>query len=278
MTGVLAAELLVLRKRVSPWVILGIWVALALTFAYLLPYLTYQGRASFGEGSSLLRMLPESLVSNLIGGFPFYGGTLALMLGVLAVGSDYGWGVLKTLFTQRPGRLQVFGAKLVTLGVALVPFVLLTYGLGALSSLLIATREHAAISWPEPGLLLRALAASWLILAVWAALGVLLAVLTRGTSLAIGIGILWVLVVEGLVSALFNESDRLRPLIQFFIRANAYSVGRPLGAAASSAASGGPGTFTGPYVDTMQALIVLACYLAGFLLVSAVVLRRRDVA
>ena len=49
------------------------------------------------------------------------------------------------------------------------------------------------------------MAAGWLILAAWAALGVLLGVLTRGTSLAIGVGILYALVIEGLLSAFADE-------------------------------------------------------------------------
>ena len=41
----LAAELLVLRKRASTWILLGVWVLLGLLFGYLLPYLTYKGGA-----------------------------------------------------------------------------------------------------------------------------------------------------------------------------------------------------------------------------------------
>ncbi len=41
MIGSIGAELLLLRKRASTWVLLGIWVALALTFAYLVAYVTY---------------------------------------------------------------------------------------------------------------------------------------------------------------------------------------------------------------------------------------------
>ena len=41
----------------------------------------------------------------------------ASILGVLSVGSEFGWGTWKTLLTQRPGRLTVFGAKLVALAV-----------------------------------------------------------------------------------------------------------------------------------------------------------------
>src|SRR5690606_17201091 len=117
----------------------------------------------------------------------FYGGAIVLILGVMAIGSDYGWGTLKTIFTQRPGRGQVFAARMTALAVILVPFVLIVFGLGAVASVTIALIEDAAIAWPSVQDLVEACLAGWLILAVWAAAGVLLAVITRGTSLAIGI-------------------------------------------------------------------------------------------
>ena len=36
------AELLLLGKRASTWILLGIWAALALTFAYVVPYVSTQ--------------------------------------------------------------------------------------------------------------------------------------------------------------------------------------------------------------------------------------------
>jgi ABC-2 type transport system permease protein len=275
MMGSLAAELLVLRKRASSWILLALWTTLALVFAYVVPYITYLN----GSGREPLSdVLPQHLVGSLIGGFPFFGGVLALMLGVLAFGSEYGWGTLKTLFTQRPGRLQVFGAKLLALATALIPFVLVVFALGALASYAVALREGADMTWPSPWLLLRGLVAGWLILAVWAALGVLLAVLSRGTALAVGIGILYSLVIEGLLSALASQVSLLDPLVEFFLRANAYSLVAGLGVSAEDVANNGPGSFSGPFVDGGQALLVLALYLAGFLFLSGWLLRRRDIA
>jgi ABC-type transport system involved in multi-copper enzyme maturation permease subunit len=222
-------------------------------------------------------LLPNRLVGNLSAGFPFFGGVFALMLGVLAFGSEYGRGTMKTLLTQRPGRLRVFAAKLVALGAALVPFVLSVFLLGTLSSYLIARREGAEVDWPSAWVVVRALGAGWLILAVWAALGVLLGVLSRGTGLAIGVGILYALVVEGLVSAFADAIGVLEPFVELFLRANAYSLVEGLGLSTSGAASNGPGSFSGPYVGGGQALGVLAVYLLGFLLTTGLVLRRRDV-
>jgi ABC-type transport system involved in multi-copper enzyme maturation permease subunit len=274
MTRSVAAELLVLRKRLSTWILLAIWTLLALVFAYVVPYITYLNGAS---REPLTDLLPRNLVGTLMAGFPFFGGVLALQLGVLALGSEYGWGTLKTLLTQRPGRLRMFAAKLFALGAALVPFVLVVFVLGALASYAIALREGADAAWPSAWLVLRGLGAGWLILAVWAAFGVMLAVLSRGTSLAIGIGILYSLVIEGLLSALATQVSLVDRLVEFFLRANGYSLVAALGVSADAVADRGPGSFSGPFVGGVQALLVLASYLAALLVASGWLLRRRDV-
>lgn len=278
MISSISAELLLLRKRVATWILLTIWMAMAAVFGYLVPYLTYRNNPRGAMQAQLADLLPGNLVGNLLIGFPFFGGVLVLILGVLVVGSEYGWGTIKTLFTQRRGRLQIFGAKLAALAAALLVFVLADFAVSALSSLLIARREDAAVDWPSVWLVVRGIVAAWLILAVWAALGVLLAVFFRGTALAIGIGILYGLVIEGLISTLFDQVRLLRPLAQALLRTNAYSLVEPLGVSVTTAAGAGPGMFSGPYVGGVQASLVLAAYLAGFILLAALLLRQRDVA
>lgn len=268
------AELLLLRKRAGYWVLLAIWLALAVFFAYVLPYATGE---DISRPTRLADLLPTRLAGTLIGGFPFFGGAIALILAVLLVGGEFGWGTWKTLFTQRPGRLHVFAAKLVALGIALVPFVVLVFAAGAVSSVLIARREDAAVVWPAAGLLLRATLAGWVILAVWAALGVLLAVLTRGVAMAMGIGILYALVIEGLLYAFAGEVRALEPVGEFFLRANVYSLAATVGASASAVAENGPGSFSGPFVSGARALAVVAVYAAAFVGLAALLLRRRDV-
>jgi ABC-2 type transport system permease protein len=269
----IAAELLVLRKRAATWILLGIWTLLGVFFAYVIPYALDPEDATGG----IEPLLPHSLAGNLIAGFPFFGGVFALMLGVFAFGSEYGWGTLKTLFTQRPGRLRVFAAKLAALAIALIPFVVVLFAAGAVASFVIAQIEGAPADWPSAWLLVRALAAGWLILAVWAALGVLLGIVTRGTSLAIGIGILYALVIEGLLSAFADSVGVLEPLTNVFLRANGYSIAAALGASVDSIESNGPGSFGGPFVASGQAVAVLAAFVAAFAAVSGALLRRRDV-
>jgi ABC-type transport system involved in multi-copper enzyme maturation permease subunit len=270
-------ELLVLRKRASTWILLGVWTLLGLLFSYLLPYLTYRGGIEGPRQSPLEALLPQRLADNLLGGFPFFGGVFALMLGVLAIGSDYGWDTLKTVLIQRPDRMRLFGSKLTALAVGLVPFVILIFVAGAVASSLIAGAEGAAVHWPPAGELIRAAAAGWFVLATWAAFGVLLAVVSRGTALAIGLGILYALVIEGLLSALASEVGWLDALVEYFLRANAYSLVVAIGVPTAALVDNGPGSFFGPFVGAGQAISVMSAYAICFLALSAILIRRRDV-
>ena len=273
MTRNVLAELLILRKRAATWILLGIWALLGVFFAYIVPYALDPGDATGG----VRQFLPESLPATLIEGFPFFGGVFALMLGVFALGSEYGWDTLKSLFTQRPGRLRVFVAKLAALAIVLIPFVLVLFALGAVASVVIAQIEGAPADFPSAWLLLRAAAAGWLILFAWATLGVLLGVLTRGTSLAIGVGILYALVIEGLLSAFADSVSLFEPLTQVFLRANGYSLAEALGTSVEAIEANGPGAYSGPIVGSAQALAALAASAAVFAALAALVLRRRDV-
>ena len=274
----ISAELLVLRKRASTWILLGIWLTVGLIFAYIVPYVTWRNNGDTGSGPPLADLLPHNLTGTMLAGFPFFGGAIVLMLGVLSFGSEYGWGTFKTLFTQKPGRLRILGAKLAALGIALIPFVALTFVVGAISSFTIAQIEGADVTWPSVQTVVEALGAAWFILAVWAALGSMLAIASRGTALAIGIGILYAFVLEGLLSALTGQISLLDPLVEFFLRANTYSLVSEMGISVEDVGNNGPGSFSGPFVDPLQAFLVLSIYLAGFLAVSAYLLRRRDVA
>jgi ABC-type transport system involved in multi-copper enzyme maturation permease subunit len=277
MTGSIAAELMIARKRAATWILLGIWIALATFFGYILPYVSAPDGPEAMRREQIADLLPGQLVGNMLQGVPFFGGVLVLILGVLTLGSEYGWGTLKTLFTQRPGRIQIVVAKLVALGVVLLAFVIAMFAAAAIASFVVAWREDASVDWPAASLVLRGVAATWLVFAVWAALGVLLAAISRGTALAIGVGILYGLVFEGLIAALFDQVKVLQPLVEGLLRANGYSLAAALGTSASAVRDSGPGAFSGPYVSGTQATLTLVTYLATFTLITAALIRRRDI-
>src|SRR5438045_447378 len=134
------AELIVLTRRPGTWILLALWFALSSLFGYGWNYIAYLGNSADPK-NPLFKMLPEYLVGNRVFGYPFFGGVIALILGVLIMGSEYNWATLKTLLTQRPGRVRIVGAKVMALGVVLLGFVLASFAPGAVWSTLIALRE-----------------------------------------------------------------------------------------------------------------------------------------
>jgi hypothetical protein len=62
---------------------------------------TYRGRewvrGGGDPGQILADVLPGRLVPNTLGGFPMFAGAIALIVGALVAGSEYGWGTLKTI-------------------------------------------------------------------------------------------------------------------------------------------------------------------------------------
>src|SRR5690606_34334955 len=141
----------------------------------------------------LASMLPDQLVGNTIGGFAVFAGALALVLGALMFGGEYGWGPVKTMLTQRPGRRTVLLRQLVALGAAVATGLLILFGLGAAASSAIATAEDQSISWPGVADLAQGFGYGWLILMTWGVLGAMLGTILRGVALPIGLGVVWVL-------------------------------------------------------------------------------------
>lgn len=273
----LTAELLVLRKRTAPWVLLGVWITVSMLFAYLLPYLTITGAADAPSPAALTAMLPDNLVDTLLAGFPFFGGVFALILGVLTVGSDYTLDTLKALCVQGPSRRRILGAKLGGVAVVLVAFVAGVFVAGAGASALIAGVEGAATTWPSVTEVATGLLVGWGIFMVWAALGLLLGAATRGTSMAIGIGIVYALIIEGILSAIANQVTWLAATVEYFLRANAYSLAAAVGVPTAAFGDNGPGSYFGPFVSGTQAVVVLATYAVVFLALTAWLLHRRDI-
>ena len=264
------AELVKLRKRPAVWVLFGVWMTLLLLFTYLFPYLSYR---SSGRAQLLTQLLPSHLPQQAISGYPMWGGALIVVLGALSLGSEYGWGTLRTMLSNRPARLTVYAAQLAALLTALAALVVVAFGLSAAISTIIAQSAGATIAAPDWGDLARAMASGWLILSMWCLFGVVLAILFRGLALSIGLGLVWVLAIENLVRGTASLIDVLGRIEKGLPGVNAGSLVAALG----SAPSGGGFTGISAIVSDSQALWVVLLYLAVFGGVGAFVLWRRDV-
>lgn len=273
-----SAELLLLRHRSAYWIIMAVYATTAMLFSYVFPYLIYRDAIVGAEAAAriaLIFLLPSNLVSYLLVGFPFYGGIMVFIVGVLAVGSEYNWSTFTNTLVQRAGRPWIMIAKFTALILALIPFVLLNYSLGALFSAGIAVIENVSITWPPLWDIVRALGLSWFILALWAMFGVFLAVLSRGTSLAIGLGIFYALIIEGVIALFGRQISVLLFISKGFLRTVGYSIVTSMGANVTG--EDGPGAFDGPFIPAGRAAVLIVLYITIFGLYAVFAVKRRDV-
>lgn len=284
-----SAELLKLYKRPAVWVIGAVWLVFVVLLAYALPYAFFanlpqpepsenvpaemQAQNEATADQLMSQLYPEALVAYVLSNISGTGGTLALILGALIVGSEYGWGTLKTVLSQRPGRLVTFFAKVLALGTTLVLFVVLAFAVGAICSLVVAGLQGATVDLPSLAELLEGLGAGVVILAVWAALGIFLATLFRSTALPIGLGLFYALALEGLVFGLPIPNESFQDARRFFLGQNSGFLTESFAGSSFQQPFAPPG----PDVGAAQAALVLCIYLTIFVLVAALAFQRRDV-
>ena len=275
------AELFKMVRRPGVWTLLAVAVVLSQVFGYVIPYLSYVGGGSGPiEGASpeaiLASTLPDQVVANALGGFPVFAGALALVFGALVFGSEYGWGTLKTLLTQRPGRATVVVGQFMAMAVAVAVGVLVLFALGAISAAAIALLEERARSWPTPLDLLEGYGAGFAIMLMWSTLGALLGVLLRTVALPIGLGVVWVLGVENLIAGVAGSVlTALQPLRDVLPGVNAGSLASAVMPARPPGVDSPPGVTTS--VTDGRALVTVSCYVVVCVAVALWASRRRDV-
>jgi len=270
------AELRRILRWPATWVLAGVWLSLNALFGYVFDWISYHtGDATgpSGAGVQLSSLLPAAIPDRFADGMPMFGGAIVMILGALAVGSGYGWGTWKTVYTQGPSRAASFGGTLVALLVLVAGLVLVTVGLDLGLSALVAAVEGGSAALPAFGPLATSYGGGVLILGMWAAGGVLLGVLARGPALAVGLGLVWSLVVENLLRGVANALPAIEGVTNRMPGSSAGSVAGALGGA-DVADGGAPGVLhvlSGPVAAGMT-----AGYLVIFVAVALALVTRRD--
>lgn len=229
MTGVtrdlwasMRAEAVRLGRWPAFWIVLGVWLLLNLTFAYLFNYLAYTsgegGAMSDGLPRDVLlgQLLPAAVPEVFTQGMAMFGGALMLVLGALAVGSGYGWGTWKTVFTQGPSRPAAIGGLLLSLLVVVVALVCAAFAVDLGVASLIAVSEGRPLVLPTLTRSVLGIGSGAAILGMWTLAGALVGAIARGPALAVGLGLIWVLVVENLlrgVAGIFGPIEAVTDLL-----------------------------------------------------------------
>jgi hypothetical protein len=281
----LRAELIRLGRWPVTWVLCGAWFALNLAFGYLLNYLAYRSDDGLGfaaDASSpdraravLAQMMPDGVPVTMVKELPLGGGALVLILGALAIGSGYGWGTWKTVFLTCPRRASAVAGTLAALAVVVTGLLLTTFAVDLLVAYVIATAESQPVIWPALADAARGLGAALLIGGMWTAGGVLLGTLTRGPALAVGLGLVWTLVVENLLRGFAELLGPVEAMTDVLPGTAAGSLAGALGAPPHNDPNGTPGVMTA--IGGTPAVALLGAYLFAFVLASLVLTTRRDV-
>jgi ABC-2 type transport system permease protein len=275
------AELLRLLSWPALWVLVGVWLVLNVTFGYIFDYVAYVTdstsmvvEAGVPREALLAGLLPAAVPESLIAGMPMFGGAITLILGGLAVGSGYGWGTWKTVFTQGPGRLASFGGTLVALALVVAGAVMATAVVDLGVSVLIASVESQTIVWPALTDWAEAIGAGLLVFTMWTAAGVLVGTLARSPALAVGLGLVWALVVENLLRGVGSLLGAVEAVANVMPGTAAGSLVGALGVGTESD-GGTPGVLT--VLDAAPAGLLLAAYIVLFAATTLALVRLRDV-
>ncbi|WP_225727649.1 MULTISPECIES: ABC transporter permease subunit [unclassified Nocardia] len=271
------AELLRLRKWPAFWIVLGVWVVLNLVFAYLFNYLAYttgqSGRMSNGlpKDQLLQQMLPTAVPEVFTQGMAMFGGALMLVLGALVVGSGFGWGTWKTVFTQGPSRISAIGAVVLSLALVVVGLVCVVFLVDTGVAAVIGASQGQALALPSLHRVLLGIGTGIAILGMWTLLGGLIGAIARGPALAVGLGLVWVLVVENLLRGVAGIFTPIKFLTDHLPGTAAGSLA---GAMRTVPGSGTPGVLD--ILSRTESLVVLALYAAAFVIGTVALFRVRD--
>ncbi|MEV4631046.1 ABC transporter permease [Micromonospora sp. NPDC049523] len=274
------AELLRLGRWPVLWVMLGAGLLLDILFGYVFDYVGYRtgGGSEVSEGLPpellLDRLLPAGVPEITLAGTPMFGGAILLILGALVIGGGYGWGTWKTVLTQGPTRAAAYGGTLTALAAVVLALVtatiLVNFGIAAL----VCVVESRSPGWPPVSEVLRAYGGAALIYAMWTAAGVLVGTLARSPALAVGLGLVWALVVENLLRAVANALDALAAVTDLLPGTAAGSLAGALGAT-TFGDEGTPGVLD--ILAGGPAVLLLVAYTAVFALTAGLLISRRDV-
>jgi ABC-2 type transport system permease protein len=272
------AELLRLRKWPVTWIITGVWLTLNVSFGYVFDYLSYRDAVSSGNDrvadTLLAHLSPAEAPITMLTGLPMFGSALMLILAALATGSGYGWETWKTVFTQGPRRSSALGGTLIALAVVMAVVTVLTLITDVVAGSIVTAIAGQDLTWPGPAVLAKGLGGGLLITAMWATAGAMIGIVARSPALAVGLGLVWAMVVENLLRGVAGVLGPLESVTNVMPGTAAGSLSGALGAPTAGTEGGAPGVLT--VLTGPQATSLLSVYLIVFATLAVFVVSRRD--
>ncbi len=208
-----------------------------------------------------------------IGGF--LGQIVLVVVAASLVGSEYSWGTIRVMVGTGASRTKLLLAKLITLTVAPLIFLLGAVAAGSLAALINTVAGGHTLTlgtvngawWGDLALMILR---SWFALWVMVVLAFSIASLTRSVAAGIAVGIGWPFleqILAALIGLIGNIGDEIH---KWLISTNTNALTTRNGFGHHTVDPNTPGAW--------HAFLVLVVYSAVLLVVTFVVFRRRDIA
>lgn len=274
-----------MRRRWMPWVVLLI-IVLAGVGIYLLVYVAAQAQLQAirsgaippqpGAEQAMNETLRELRPDRVHGfGVQIVSGIGSVMLIVFAashVGTEFGWGTLRTLLAHGAGRGAFLAAKVVSLALYAALFVFVGVVAAIVGSYVATAIAGADASGLDLGAIANAAARSYYTFLPYMALALVIAVWSRSAGAGIAAGLV-VYFAEGLVAQLLVSLNRdYATIVNYGLSRN---VGALIRGAAGTTSFPDPSAVALP--DQRQAALLLGIYTVVFLVLAYWRLRSRDV-
>jgi ABC-2 type transport system permease protein len=283
MLAAFRGELFKFVRRPGVWILVILLLVLAVVIGYAILWLVYtvsppNAAQGLPPGTTFadfkVALYPDNFIKQTFNTWGSLGGVFALIVGVLAQGSEFGWATVKTLYTQRSGRLTMLFGKLGAVAVIVLVMVVGLFAVDAGASAILAAVDGKSVSFPAGDVILKAIGAGFLIFGFWAVFGITLATLFRQSAMAIGLGLAYGLVVEVLIFALFRLGGiGVQQVQQWFPIANTGYLSDSFGAVKIK----GVPSAGAPYADATHAVVVLVLYIVVFTAITVWFTRTKDV-
>jgi ABC-2 type transport system permease protein len=292
MLNLIRAEWLKLTKRPLTWVLLAIFLVLLVLYVLglftLVNLALALGMSDEGavrgvqiEEYALWIVFP-GLFGCVFAHINSLGGIFAVILAAGAMGSEYGWGTLRTQLARHPNRVRYLIAKLLTLlallTVAMVLALLLGSALGAALGLLAGGAGVPSVG--DLAILPLAILRALYVQLPYVLLTISFAIIGRSVLVGLAGGLLYLVfeagfgtlailqVFGGVWQAIYNLTIQRNISALTVLNLHAFGLHPERLTSAD--------LFQTPPV--LQATLVVAVYCAGFLITALYLLRRRDIA
>ncbi|HEV8230558.1 MAG TPA: ABC transporter permease subunit [Candidatus Limnocylindria bacterium] len=269
-----------------PWILVLMVVAIAFIF-YVLVYVSANaqiqavksgtipapagGTAAMEEALHMLR--PDQIQSFGVGLVSGLGSIMLIVFAASHVGTEFGWGTLRTLLAHGTGRVAFLGSKILSLALFATVFVLF----GTLAAVVASYVVSAVAGYDTSGIDLAKIASAagrgLYTFFPYMALAAVIALWSRSAGAGIAAGLV-VFFAEGLVAGILVQLNRdYATIVNYGLSRNVAAVTRQTVVSTGSTPQGAASTLP----DPTQAAIVLAVYTALFIAIAFWRLRTRDV-